>query len=78
MKTANEVVEYIKQVLSKIDRPAGPIELGGAYWRLAKALRYVDAHLEDTESADHAEFIRATHGRLEPFSLAANSQRRTA
>ena len=39
--------------------------MGGAYWRLAKALKFVDAHLDAFEG-DHAAFVRKHHGRLKP------------
>jgi len=39
-------------------------QAGGAYWRIAKVLRYLDKELERQEGKKHAEFLRKTHGVL--------------
>ena len=38
-------------------------QVGGAYWRLAAVLHWLDSQMDENEK-EHAEFIRKVHGRL--------------
>lgn len=37
---------------------------GGAYWRVARVLEFLDGRIEADEGLPHARFIRCIHGRL--------------
>ena len=60
--TRHQIAQLLREALARVEHEHG---FGGAYWRLAKALRWIDAHLEATETAEHAAFVRDTHGRIE-------------
>lgn len=65
-----EAVQLVEEALARIRAPGanangGNEQVGGAYWRLAKVLsQYLEPALDQQEGHEHAEFIRATHGRL--------------
>ena len=65
----SEAIAYLEEALERLKHPStnangGEMQAGGAYWRIANALRYVDDVLADHEGEKHAHFIRQTHGEL--------------
>lgn len=41
-------------------------QVGGAYWRTAQVLRWLDEQMDENEG-EHAEEVRVIHGRLAPY-----------
>lgn len=65
MRTRDEVLQLIDEARSRIAKAGRKgFQAGGAYWRLAKALEFVDAELNAQEGYIHAEKLRITHGRI--------------
>lgn len=67
--TRHEAIAYLEEALERLKnrRPnavGGEMQAGEAYWRIAKALRYVDDVLVYHEGGDNAASLRNMHGQL--------------
>ena len=67
--SVDEVTTLLKEALSRIERPSGNAnggnwQAGGAYWRLAKAIKFIDNAMDHVEGKEHAKFIRENHWQL--------------
>lgn len=59
-------IYLVDQALRKLERPqananGGEVQLGGVYWRLSKALEFIEPFLYEVEGKKHADFLINTH-----------------
>lgn len=75
----DEAAKLLREALSRIERPSGnanggDMQVGGIYWRLAQVLgEFAAPRLAEHEGAEHAAFIRKTHGVLVSAPAAASA-----
>ena len=55
--------EAIRRLIENVPNKSS-LRMGGVYWRVAKTLHMADKRMNECEGAEHAEFIRGSHGKL--------------
>lgn len=61
-----DIIELVEQALHRLknnygNANGGAWQAGGAYWRLCKAVEWIDSQLEAIEGKEHSEFLRQNH-----------------